>query len=60
MPLDPKSRRELAKRQVKRRDIEHDATKSDKERKKARREADFLEKVRNRLNENQSTDSNNG
>lgn len=49
MPLDAKSRRELVKRQVKARTVEHDASKSDAERLKARRQADFYELVRNRL-----------
>lgn len=59
MPIDAKSRRELVKRQVKARNIEHDASKSDKERLAARRKADFYEEVRKRLSGAQTTDSNN-
>lgn len=57
MALDRESKRELIKRQVKARRDEHDASLSDEKRLKARRKADFYEKVRNKL-DNQSTDSN--
>jgi hypothetical protein len=59
VPIDPQSRRNLIKRQVKARDKEHDASLSDEERLEARRQADFYEQVRIKLNENQTTDSNN-
>lgn len=59
MPIDAKSRRELVKRQVKARRTEHDASKSDAARRKARRQADFYEEVRKRLTSGQTTDSNN-
>lgn len=58
MALDRGTKGNLIKRIIKQSQIEEDASRPDAERLKARERKEFYNNVLNRLNRNQSTDSN--